>query len=166
MEKLIEKYTMLYDHIVANKEPKQMKLFGEVSNAVMIELIKSQPALAEKYIEKLCAINWRQYLTKSEAASVLAKMNPAPRWDFERWLANVESFGLEAEREHVFNRYALFVCMAGKYSDEAEVIADKAFGKPLAEVPEQAMFTLIHALAVAALTDKDEIYNIRTYFAV
>ena len=166
MEKLIEKYTMLYDYIVANKEPKQFKLFCEVSNAVMHEMIKTQPAIAEKYIEKLCAIKWQQYLTKSEAVSILEKMRPAPHWDFERWSAEIERFALESERESVFNKYALFVEMNAKYSDEAEVLAEKAFGKPLAEVPEQTFFALIHALAIAALTDKDGIYNIRTYFAV
>lgn len=65
-----------------------------------------------------------------------------------------------------FNQYSLWVLMNARYSDEAEVLANKAFGKPVAEVPEQTFFTLIHALAVANLTDKDEVYNIRTYFAV
>lgn len=166
MEKLTEKYTMLYEHIVANKEPKQFKLFCEVANDVMFELIKTQPGVAEKYIEKLCAIKWRQYLTKSEAIAVLEKMNPAPRWDFEKWKAEIERYALESERESVFNQYSLWVLMNAKYSDEAEVLANKAFGKPVAEVPEQTFFTLIHALAVANLTDKDEVYNIRTYFAV
>ena len=166
MENLNEKYTMLYDHIVATKEPKHFKLFCEVSNAVMRDLIKTQPAVAEKYIEKLCAIKWQQYLTKSEATAILEKMNPAPHWDFERWSAEIEHYALESERENVFNRYALFVEMNAKYSDEAEVLANKAFGKPIAEVPEQPFFALIHALAVAALTDKDGVYQIRTYFAV
>ena len=166
MENLNEKYTMLYDNIVASKEPKHFKLFCEVSNAVMQELIKAQPAVAEKYIEKLCAIKWQQYLTKSEAVSILEKMNPAPHWDFERWSADIQRYALEAERESVFNKYALWIAMNAKYSDEAEVLASKAFGKPVAEVPEQTFFTLIHALAVSNLTDKDGVYNIRTYFAV
>ncbi len=166
MENLTEKYIDLYKFMATSNNPENMRLFGEVASEMMNWLIKNQPSQAEIYIDKLCAMKWQQYLTKNEAAAVLSKMEPAAKWSFETWKNAMERYSLEAERQAVFNAYALWVEMNSKYSDYAEALATKAFGKPIAEIPEQNVFALIHALAVCSLTDKDGVYNIRSYFSL
>lgn len=164
MENLTEKYIDLYKFMAASNNPQNMRLFGEVASEMMDWMIKNQPSQAEMYIEKLCAMKWRQYLTKNEASAIMQKMDPAAKWSFDAWKSAMERYSLEAERPSVFNAYALWVEMNAKYSDYSEALAAKAFGKPLAEIPEQNVFALIHALAVASLTDKDEVYCIRHYY--
>ena len=163
-EELTAKYKMLYDQMASSNEPRYMQVFGSVMNEMMAWMIKNEPTAAEQWIEKLCSIRWKQYLTKAEATKIVQKMQPSAPWDFDTWLKAMNSLGLETEREYVFNEYALWAWMNAVYSDQADVLSQYAFEKPLSEVSVEKLVTLIHAMAVSNLTDLDGKFNIRIYF--
>lgn len=54
--------------------------------------------------------------------------------------------------------------MSMVYSDSSETIA-AIIGKPVDEVETETMLTAVNNLALDKLTDKDGVFNIRTYFA-
>ncbi len=160
----MEKYKMLYGYMAASNEPKYMRLFGEVMNEMMAWMVKNQPSAAEMWVEKLCAIKWEQYLTKSEAMRVVDSLDPEAPWNWETWSRAMANLNLETERKGVYNKYALWTVMNAKYSDHAEDLAKYAFEKPLTEVPPERMVRLVHALAVGSLTDEDGKFDVRDYF--
>jgi hypothetical protein len=84
-------------------------------------MIENKPEAAEKYIETLCAIKWRQYLTRSEAMEIFENMVPSGAWNYDAWLGAMKNLGLEYEREGVFNCYALWVVMNAIHSDNGKV---------------------------------------------
>lgn len=163
-EELIDKYKSLYSKMAVSNDPSQMKLFGSVMNEMMMWIIKNQPTAAEQWIEKLCAVDWEQYLTKAEATKIVDKMEPDAPWGFDEWQKAMNAYGLETERKGVFNKFALWTEMNAKYSDQADNLAKFAFDEPIDEVDEERMLKLIHALAIGSLTDKDGVYKIRKYF--
>ena len=158
------KYKMLYEQMATSNNPRYMHLFGSVMNEMMAWMIKNEPTAAEQWIERLCSIRWKQYLTKAEAASIVQKLQPSAPWDYDTWAKAMNALGLETERAETFNKFALWAWMNAVYSDQADVLAEFAFEKPLAEIPTERLVTLIHALAVSNLTDADGKFNIRTYF--
>jgi hypothetical protein len=165
-EEMVEKYRKLYEQMSVSNDTRQMRLFGSVMNEMMSWIIKNQPTAAEAWIEKLCSIKWEQYLTKSEAAKIVAKMQPEAPWDYETWQKACDQYGLETGRKWVFNEYALWAWANALYSDQAEVIARYGFDAALADVPAEKLVTLIHAMAVSNLTDADGRFNIRAYFGI
>lgn len=165
-DELTNRYTELYNQMAASNEPRNMKLFGSVMNDMMAWTIHNQPSIAEGWIDKLCAMNWEQYLSKAEATTIVDALRPEYAWDFDTWQKALNTLGLETERKGVFNEYALWAWMNAVYSDQAQVLAKHVFAEPLADVPAEKIVPLIHALAVSNLTDKDNFFKIRDYFLV
>ena len=161
-EELRKKYDSLYRYMATSNEPKYMMLFGEVENEMMDWMIKNQTQAAETWIEKLCAIKWEQYLTKSEATMIIGSMIPKAPWSFETWRDAMTKVGLEMEREYVFNKYAMWVVMSQVYTDFGQSISN-ILGMPLADVPTDRLLSIVHAMAIDLLTDADGKYNVREY---
>ena len=163
-EDMKRKFDQLYSKMATSNEPKNMKLFGEVMTDMLEWMIENKPVLAQQCIDKLEAMNWKQYLTRDEAQSIVDNMNPAAPWNLQMWEQAMDSFGLEKEREPIFNEYALWVEMNAKHSDHANTLAEKLWGIPLRDVPTDKLVMAIYALAIDSLTDKDGKFNIRKYF--
>ena len=163
-QELKQTFDRQYSMMAASKNPKNMMLFGEVMQDMMDWLIDNKPALAQQCIEKLEAMNWKQYLTRDEAQDIVDNMNPPAPWDYPTWENAMQSLGLEMERDTIFNRYALWAEMNAKYSDNAKTLADMVWQMPLREIPADKLVPVIHALAIDALTDKDGKFNVRKYF--
>lgn len=163
-EELRTTFDGLYARMAASKDPANMMLFGEVMQDMMEWMIDNKPALAQQCIDKLEAMNWKQYLTESEAGDVIAAMKPTAPWGYPAWESAMESLGLEKEREAIFNRYALWAVMNAWYSDHGMTIAEKVFSSPLRLVGNEKIIPLIHAMAVDSLTDEDGKFNVRKYF--
>ena len=167
-QELKQTFDRQYSMMAASKNPKNMMLFGEVMQDMMDWLIDNKPGLAQQCIEKLEAMNWKQYLTRDEAQDIIDNMQPhiAPleMLEYPKWENVMQSLGLEMEREAIFNRYALWTVMNAKYSDHGMTLAEKVFSTPLRIVENEKMVPLIHALAVDSLTDEDGKYNVRKYF--
>ena len=159
---MTEKFDMLYRYMASSDNVRYMKTFGYVHKEMMAWMIENKPELAEEFVEELCAIKWRQYLTRNEATEVVRGMVPTAPWDYTTWEKAMEAMHLEMERESVFNRYALWVAMNQIYTDFGESIA-RMMGEPLTKIPAETLVPFVHDMAISLLTDPDGKYCIREY---
>ena len=161
-EELKTKFDGLYSYMASSNEPKYMMLFGSVMEEMEDWFIVNKPDLAEAWIDKLCAIKWEQYLTKTEAQNIVSSMQPKAPWSFDVWIDAMTKIGLESEREHVFNKYALWAVMSQVYTDFGKTLA-KALNTPLNDIPAETLLPIIHEMAIDLLCDVDGRYDVRSY---
>lgn len=158
-QEMTDKFGMLYGMMASSNDVKQMRTFGNVHKKMMALMIENKPELAEEFIEELCSIRWRQYLTRNEAMEVVRGMVPEAPWDYTTWEKAMDALHLEKEREWVFNCYALWVAMNQIYTDFGENLL-KVMG---ADVSDEKLIPVVHDMAVSLLTDPDGKYCIRDY---
>ena len=161
-QEMIDKFDSLYNYMASSNNVRYMKTFGYVHKEMMKWMIENKTELAEEYINVLCSIKWRQYLTQQEAEGIVRSMVPAAPWDYPTWERAMEALHLESEREYVFNRYAMWVAMNQIYTDFGDDIA-KVMGMQLSEIPADKLVPIVHSMAVSLLTDQDGKYEIRKY---
>lgn len=157
-EEMMKKYDRLYEKMATSAKIENMRLFGKVGREAMVLIVKNMPEKAEELIDKLCAINWDNYLTEREAEAITSKMDPQRPWPREQWLSVMKQHGYPLEEEPYYNRCAMYVTMSMVYSDDIESLKHFASGID--------MFEFIHALALNKLKDKDKVFSIRKYFDV
>lgn len=157
-QELKDKYLMLYRYMAQAKNPAYMKHFGWIMTQMMDDLIASNPTKAEEYIERLCAIKWKNYLTPKEADAIIAKMSPKAPWTRDQWKQAMEKYGYPLEKEPYYNRCALWVTMNMIMSDSSDTLAKY--------VENGDVFKIVYDLAVDKLTDSDSVFSIRKYFSV
>jgi len=164
-QELKDKFAKLYSLMANSKKVSNMKLFGRVMTEMMNLLIVEHPDLAESFINKLCAVKWRNYLTMDEAQAIIDRMSPAAKWDYDTWSNTMESIGAEVEKKPCYNEYALWVVMNMVYSDSAKTIAG-IMGSDLQNVSITQLLNAVYHLALDKLCDEDEVFNIRSYFSL
>ena len=158
-----QKWDELYAIMESSKDPKVMILFGEVMKVMMERSINYDQMFAEKMLEKLCAIKWKNYVTADEADAVVAKMDPQPGWTREQWVKLMERLGLALEESPYYNKWAAYLTMCMKVSDSRTSIA-RMMGKLPTELTEEELATGAHLLAMDVLKDKDGVFDLRRYF--
>ncbi len=158
-----QKWDELYAIMESSKDPKVMILFGEVMKVMMERSLNYDQMFAEKMLEKLCAIKWKNYVTADEADAVVAKMNPQPGWTREQWVKLMERLGLPLEEKPYYNKWAAYLTMCMKVSDSKTSIA-RMMGKLPTELTEEELATGAHLLAMDVLKDKDGQFDLRRYF--
>ena len=121
-EEIKQKFDMLYDYMASSKTQKYMMTFGNVMKDMMYWLIENRQDIAEEYVEMLCSVKWKQYLTRKEAIDIVKKMRPSAVWEYDRFCEILKSLGLPCEKEYEYNTYSLWVVMNAVYSDNGEVI--------------------------------------------
>ena len=131
---------------------------------MMKDMASKHPELAQEYIDKLCSIKWKNYLTKKEASDIIGKMNPSATWDMQEWLDEMEKLGLSMEDKPYYNDYALYIAMNQVISDHGETIVIIKGEKSLSDINEDELVKYAYKLALDLLKDKDGVYNIREYF--
>ena len=144
-----------------SRKTENMKLFGSVMGDMMRSAIQKNPSDAEKWIDKLSAIEWKNYLTPSEADEIVSSMSPEAPWSREVWNKAMDSYNLEKEDKPYYNSCALWVTMNMVYSDDAKSLA-KILNTEVENVPVEAFYLL----AVDKLKDKDGKFSIRHYFGL
>lgn len=157
------KWDELYAIMESSGNPKYMKLFGEVMKTMMDRSISYDQAFAEKMLEKLCAVKWRNYVTAEEAEAVIQKMDPQPGWTRDQWMRQMERLGLPLEEVPYYNIFAMYLTMSMKVSDSKASIA-KMMGKTPAELTNDELINGAHMLALDVLKDKDGQFDLRKYF--
>lgn len=162
-EDLKSKFDMLYNYMAVSNEPKYMKTFGDVMKQMMAWYIENKPDMAEQYIETLCSIKWRQYLTRAEAMEIYNDMEPAGAWNYDSWYKAMQDLGQEIEREPVFNSYSLWITMNAIHSDNGNVITS-LMGLEPTDVTNPDYIRAVHSMAVNKLLDKDRKFCVRCYF--
>ncbi len=153
-----EMYAMLYDYMAASQNPENMIIFGKVMNSIIEWLIIYKPEVAQEYIEQLCAIKWKNYLTSKEADSIRSNMSPEAPWSYEQWKSAMTQHEFLLEEKPCYNSFALFITMSMIYSDSYDTLTKYTSGADVFEV--------LHALALDKLKDADERFRVRNYFGL
>lgn len=163
MRELIEKYDELYDEMASSKNPARMMAFGEAEKCIFHMLAKEHPEIAEKWLTKLEAGKWHNYLSKTEAEEIAAKLvnqdgSRGPHWDYETFKGAVESLGAKMHDEPYYNCWALWVVSNMRYSDNYRSASEF--------VPKDQMLKYFYNVAVETLKDVDRPKFVREYFGV
>ena len=157
-EEMKNEFHALYNMMAGSNKVEYMHTFGNVHKKMMDWMIANKPDIAQEMIDELEAIRWANYLTSKEAEKIVSSMNPKAPWSREQWKQAMEQHGLELEHEPYYNRCALYVTMNMIMSDSSDTIKEY--------VAEEKMFKFVYGLAVDKLTDKDGVFNIRSYFGL
>lgn len=164
MEELMKNFDELYGIMATSANVKYMRVFGDTMRCMMKDMADRHPELAQEYIEKLCAIKWKNYLTKNEALDIIGKMNPEATWNMQEWLDEMEKLGFRMEDKPYYNDYALYIAMNQVISDHGDTIVAIKGEKSLSDISEEELVEYAYRLAIDLLKDKDGVYDIREYF--
>ena len=76
-KEIMSKFDELYGIMASSTNVKYMRTFGDTMRCMMKDMASKHPELAQEYLDKLCAIKWKNYLTKKEASDIIGKMKIA-----------------------------------------------------------------------------------------
>lgn len=163
MDDYIKRYHELYDEMAMAKDPKKMIVFGEAERWVFAMVAEKHPDLAEKWLSKLEAGKWNNYLSRSEAEIIVSNLfnqdgSRGPHWNYETFKAAVESLGGKMTDEPYYNCWALWVVANMEYSDHHRSASEF--------VPKDMMPKYFYEVAVEKLKDVDRPKFVRDYFHV
>ena len=161
MKELIEKYDELYDDMATAKDPRKMMAFGDAERWMFHMLAKEHPDIAEKWLTKLEAAKWHNYLSKTEAEEIASKLvnqdgSRGPHWSHETFKAAVESLGAKTEEEPFYNCWALWIMANALWSDHHKSLMEF--------VPKEHEPKVYYLMAVEKLKDVDYPKFIRKYY--
>ena len=161
MEDLIKKYDELYDDMATAKDPRKMMAFGEAEKWVFHMMAEEHPEIAERWLNRLEAEKWYNYVSEHEAKTLAAKLvnqdgTRGPHWSYETFKAAVESLNGQLQSEPFYNCGALWLTANMRYSDN--FISASEF------VPKDMMPKYFYNVAVETLKDADRPRFIREYF--
>lgn len=161
MEDLIRRYVELYEDMASAKDPKKMMIFGEAEKWMFHEIAKAHPELAEKWLSKLEAGKWHNYLSKVEAEDIANKLvnqdgSRGPHWPYETFKGAVESLGAKMAEEPYYNCWALWIMANALWSDHHKSLSEF--------VPKEQEPKVYYSMAVEKLKDVDYPKFIRKYY--
>lgn len=157
-----QRYLELYRKMAESKDVAKMRAFGDAEVWIFGMLADKHPDLAQKWLDKLEASEWHNYLSESEAMDVVAGLKSqdgrtGAHWNLPTFVGAVESLDGAVENPPYYNKYALWATANMLYSDHAKS-ARKYIGD------ESKMPAYFYDLAVEKLTDVDRPHFIREYF--
>ena len=162
IEGMMEKFDKLYQKMSVSDKVEDMKLFGRVMREAIQELASVRPERADEMLEELCAINWRNYLTRREAEEIVSKMEPEAKWSRDQLERSLRADGLPMSEEPYYNEYALWVEVSKIYSDSGRTLKEHL--NKIGLDSDGELVNLIYGLAIDHLKDRDGVYDIRRYF--
>lgn len=159
-----QRYMELYRKMAESKDVAKMRAFGDAEVWIFGMLADKHPELAQKWLDKLEASEWHNYLSESEAMDVVAGLKSqdgrtGAHWNLPTFVGAVESLGGAVENPPYYNKYALWATANMLYSDHAKS-ARKYVGD------ESKMPAYFYDLAVEKLTDVDRPHFVRHYFGL
>ena len=161
MEDIIRRYDELYEDMATAKDPKKMMIFGDAEKWIFHEIAKAHPELAEKWLSKLEAGKWNNYLSESEAEHIANKIinqdgTRGAHWDYDTFKGAVESLGAKMRDEPFYNCYALWIMANALWSDHHKSLSEF--------VPKEQEPKVYYLMAVEKLKDVDYPKFIRKYY--
>jgi hypothetical protein len=143
------------------KDPRKMMAFGDAEKWMFHMLAKEHPDIAEKWLTKLEAAKWHNYLSKTEAEEIAAKLvnqdgSRGPHWDYETFKGAVESLGGHIKEEPFYNCWALWIMANALWSDHHKALMEF--------VPKEQEPKVYYLMAVEKLKDVDYPKFIRKYY--
>ena len=163
MEDIIKRYDELYEDMATARDPNKMMAFGDAEKWVFHTLAEIHPELAEKWLTKLEASKWLNYLSRHEAESIAAKLinqdgTKGAHWDYETFKNAVESLGAKMKDEPFYNCYALWLTAQMLWSDHHKSASEF--------VPKDLEPRYFYNMAVEKLTDADRPKFLRPYYGL
>lgn len=171
MEELLKRYHELYNDMATSGNPDKMRVFGNTEQWAFKKMVELSPKTAQYWLDKLEAMYWNNYLSKTEADDIMAKLvnqdgTRGAHWNYDTFKGAVESLGGRMHEAPFFNGYALWAVANMVYSDHAQSIAeDMGYKRPM-EVPNEKMALSCYRKAVEKLKDTDRPRFVREYFSV
>lgn len=162
MEEMKARYDELYNKMARSKDVEKMKAFGSADRWAFFMVVDKHPELAKKWLDKLEASDWNNYLSDTEAVEIVSQLRnrdgqTGAHWNMATFVNAVQSIGGEMENPPHYNKYALWATANMLYSDHYKS-AKKYVGD------ESKMPAYFYDLAVEKLTDVDRPHFIREYF--
>ena len=163
MEDFIKRYDELYEDMATAKDPRKMMTFGDAEKWVFHMVAEKHPELAEKWITKLEAGKWNNYLSRAEAMEITSKLmnqdgSRGAHWNYDTFKAAVESLGGKMHDEPYYNCYALWATACMLWSDHQRSSSEF--------VPKDHEPKFFYTMAVETLKDADRPKFVREYFDV
>jgi len=163
MADMKRRYEELYNNMASSKDVTKMIIFGNAEKWVFGELLAQNPRLAERWLEKLEASCWNNYLTKTEAEEIVTTLinqngSKGGKWSYMQFEAAVKSLNGMMEDKPYYNNYAMWATANMLYSDHAKSLSEF--------VQEKDMPKAIYLLAVEKLKDVDHPRFAREYFGL
>ena len=164
MDEIIKKYDELYDEMASSKDPRRMMAFGDAEKWIFHHIAEAHPELAEKWVTRLEASKWHNYLSEEEAEEIVEALEERDgntvvkrhEWDYDTFKSAVESLGGAIKDAPYYNCYALWAVMNMLYSDHKDTVA--AFIQPHMRVK------YYYQTAIDKLKDVDRPRYVREYF--
>lgn len=161
MGNLTERYDELYDDMAMAKDPKKMVIFGDAEKEMFHCLAKKHPDIAEKWLSRLEAGQWNNYLSKNEAVEIVTKLvnqdgSRGAHWSYDTFKAAVESLGAKMSDEPFYNCWSLWAVANMLWSDHHKSLSEF--------VPKEQEPKVFYAMAVEKLKDVDRPEFVREYF--
>lgn len=161
MDNLIKRYDELYEDMATAKDPSKMIAFGEADRWIFGEVARMHPDMAERWLTKLEAGKWNNYLSKQEAEEIVVGFinqdgTRGPYWSYDTFKNAVESIGGKMSEEPYYNCWSLWVAANMEYSDHYNSASEY--------VPRDKMPRYFYKVAVETLKDVDRPKFIRSYY--
>ena len=163
MEEIIKRYHELYNDMATSGKPEKMKGFGNAEVWAFERVAETNPDIAHMWLAKLEAMSWNNYLSKSEAETIVNKFvnsdgTKGAHWSYDTFKDAVESLGGLMENAPYYNCYALWVTANMLYSDHYKSASEY--------VPKEDMPRYFYLQAVEKLKDADRPRFVREYFSL
>lgn len=168
-EQMMERYEELYNKMKSSKDVRNMKAFGDAMTWFFMELSKTHPEMADKFLSHIECIEWENYLSADEAMNISKRTvnqdgTKGFHWPHDIFMNAVKTLGGVVEDKPYYNSYALCVTANNIYSDHAQSIAEDMGYKSPKEVPNERMALSCYKKAVEKLKDPDKGFFVRKYF--
>jgi len=156
-----EKYDELYAIMANSKDPAKMKIFGEAEKWMFDQINRSNPDMAKKWLDRIEAVKWHNYLCESSAMAIVAKFvnqdgTAGPKWQYQQVMDAVKAAGGNESEQPYYNSWALFVVMNWIASNSWKTLSKLT--------TEDKMPGVIYSLALDYLKDPDEPHFIQRYW--
>lgn len=158
-----ERYDELYETMAMSRDARKMRIFGEAEKWGFAQVLSMNPSIAEKWLKKIEAVDWNNYLTDEEANEIAEGLvnqdgRTGPMWNRSQVEGAIRGFGGDMEFMPYYNDDAMYVMMNTIASDHLDTLREY--------VPEQDMTRVVYKLSVEKLKDKDRPQFIREYFGL
>lgn len=158
-----KRYEEMYADMATSKDVAKMQTFGNAEKWAFGVIAEKQPEIARRWLDRLEAGYWHNFLSEAEASELAAKFvnqdgTKGAHWNLATFSAVVESLNAPMEVAPKFNKYALWLTANMLYSDHAKSV--KKY------IAEENLPTYFYEQAVESLTDIDRAHFIRPYFGL
>lgn len=160
---MIQRYVELYDEMATAKDPQKMQTFGKAEAWAFNRLAEVHPELAARWLDKLEAGNWNNWISQEEWEELSRKLvnqdgSRGPHWTFNQVMPAVSELGGTAEEKPYYNSYALALVMNMLWSDHSDSVT--TYVEPANHI------AFFFSQAVEKLKDADRPRFVREYFDI